>query len=55
MAEKDSLVYAGNEDLQWTEQYYRGYLELHIKPDEAEAKYFGKSPTYFPVPLVTDD
>ena len=52
VAEKGSLVYARNEDLQWTEQYYRGYFELHIRPDEAEAKYFGKSP-YPTVPLIT--
>ena len=44
VAEKDALVYADNEDLQWTEQYYRGYFELHIRSDEAEARYFGKGP-----------
>ena len=54
VAERDSLVYAGNEDLQWTEQYYCGYLELHVRPDEVEAKYFGKSP-YSTVPLVMDN
>ena len=34
VAEKDALVYANNEDLQWTEQYDRGYLEFHIRPDD---------------------
>lgn len=30
-----------NEELQWQEGYYRGYFELYLKPDSAEAKYYG--------------
>lgn len=35
-----SLV-ADNEELQWSENYYRGYYELHISYDEVVANYFG--------------
>lgn len=36
----DWLVTA-NEELQWSENYYRGYFELHISYDEVVANYFG--------------
>lgn len=32
---------ADNEELQWSENYYRGYFELHITYDEVVANYFG--------------
>jgi alkaline phosphatase D len=30
-----------NEELQWSELYYRGYYELNIAPDKITAQYFG--------------
>ncbi|KAH4002861.1 hypothetical protein HBI56_055290 [Parastagonospora nodorum] len=30
-----------NRELQWTEGYYRGYYELHISPEELNARYYG--------------
>jgi alkaline phosphatase D len=42
-AEANAATYAGNEDLQWNEGYYRGYFELRLRQDEVEAKYFGRS------------
>ncbi|KAH7074144.1 PhoD-like phosphatase-domain-containing protein [Paraphoma chrysanthemicola] len=30
-----------NRELQWAEGYYRGYYELHISPDELNARYYG--------------
>lgn len=30
-----------NEELHWQEGYYRGYLELYLTPDEAQAKFYG--------------
>lgn len=41
VAEKEALIYSDNEELQWHETYYRGYFELHVRPDNAEAKFFG--------------
>ncbi|KAF2493175.1 phosphodiesterase/alkaline phosphatase D precursor [Lophium mytilinum] len=35
------FLVAANEELQWSDIYYRGYYELHISPSEVEAKYFG--------------
>ena len=35
-----SLV-AANDELQWSEGYYRGYFELHINKDWANASFFG--------------
>lgn len=32
-----------NRELQWTEGYYRGYYELHVSPEELNARYYGKS------------
>lgn len=32
---------ANNEELQWQEGYYRGFLELHITPEQMLAQYFG--------------
>ena len=31
-----------NQELQWTEGYYRGYYELHVTPQSIRAQYFGK-------------
>ncbi|KAI1939026.1 hypothetical protein LOZ66_003103 [Ophidiomyces ophidiicola] len=30
-----------NDVLQWSEMYYRGYFELHVTPQEVQAKFFG--------------
>jgi alkaline phosphatase D len=30
-----------NRELQWAEGYYRGYYELHISPEELNARYYG--------------
>ena len=30
-----------NEELQWSEGWYRGYFELHISPERVIANYFG--------------
>ncbi|KAF2735668.1 hypothetical protein EJ04DRAFT_599769 [Polyplosphaeria fusca] len=30
-----------NDELQWQDLYYRGYYELHLSHDSAEARYFG--------------
>jgi alkaline phosphatase D len=32
-----------NRELQWAEGYYRGYYELHISPEELNARYYGQS------------
>lgn len=32
---------ADNEELHWSELYYRGYFELHITRKEVEARFFG--------------
>ena len=40
-AEKEAASYAENEELLWAEGYYRGYYELHISHEQAEARYFG--------------
>ncbi|KAL4894754.1 PhoD-like phosphatase-domain-containing protein [Aspergillus ambiguus] len=40
-AEKEAAVYSDNEELQWNEAYYRGYFELYVRREEAEARYYG--------------
>ncbi|KAJ8099641.1 alkaline phosphatase [Lipomyces tetrasporus] len=40
-AEVRARSYSENKDLHWDEGYYRGYYELHVRRDRAEAKYFG--------------
>lgn len=30
-----------NEALQWQDEYYRGYFELHISPEKVDANFFG--------------
>lgn len=30
-----------NEELQWSEGWYRGYFELHITPEKIDANFFG--------------
>ncbi|KAF9887923.1 hypothetical protein FE257_009445 [Aspergillus nanangensis] len=40
-AEAEAASYKENKELIWTEGYYRGYFELHLRQNEAEAKYFG--------------
>ena len=30
-----------NEELQWQEGYYRGYMELHVSHDKIDAQFFG--------------
>lgn len=32
---------SANDELQWQDLYYRGYYELHLGPDEVEARFFG--------------
>ena len=31
-----------NEELQWSESYYRGYYELHVTPQKLTANYLGE-------------
>ncbi|KAL4868451.1 hypothetical protein BDV12DRAFT_209260 [Aspergillus spectabilis] len=40
-AEETANTYSVNPELKWVEGYYRGYFELHLRQDEAEARYFG--------------
>ncbi|KAL5341432.1 PhoD-like phosphatase-domain-containing protein [Aspergillus crustosus] len=40
-AEATANTYSSNPELKWVEGYYRGYFELHLRQDEAEARYFG--------------
>ncbi|KAL5363030.1 PhoD-like phosphatase-domain-containing protein [Aspergillus floccosus] len=40
-AEEEAASYKENKELLWTEGYYRGYYELHLRRDEAEARFFG--------------
>ncbi|KAL4948028.1 PhoD-like phosphatase-domain-containing protein [Aspergillus filifer] len=40
-AESVAQSYSINPELKWVEGYYRGYFELHLRQDEAEARYFG--------------
>ncbi|KAL3466921.1 PhoD-like phosphatase-domain-containing protein [Aspergillus heterothallicus] len=40
-AEETANTYSINPELKWVEGYYRGYFELHLRHDEAEARYFG--------------
>lgn len=40
-AEEVASTYSGNSELKWVEGYYRGYFELHLRADTAEARYFG--------------
>ncbi|KAL2819574.1 PhoD-like phosphatase-domain-containing protein [Aspergillus cavernicola] len=40
-AEETANTYDVNPELKWVEGYYRGYFELHLRQDEAEARYFG--------------
>ncbi|KAL2784376.1 PhoD-like phosphatase-domain-containing protein [Aspergillus keveii] len=40
-AEKTANTYSVNPELKWVEGFYRGYFELHLRQDEAEARYFG--------------
>jgi alkaline phosphatase D len=35
------LLVEANEELQWSEVYYRGYFELHFSKEEVQAQYFG--------------
>lgn len=41
-ADKEAESYAENEELHWNEAYYRGYYELYVRKEEAEARYFGE-------------
>ncbi|KAL4734939.1 PhoD-like phosphatase-domain-containing protein [Aspergillus similis] len=40
-AESVAETYSINPELKWVEGYYRGYFELHLRQNEAEARYFG--------------
>ncbi|CEL02056.1 hypothetical protein ASPCAL01631 [Aspergillus calidoustus] len=40
-AEETANTYSVNPELKWVEGFYRGYFELHLRQDEAEARYFG--------------
>jgi alkaline phosphatase D len=40
-AEDTANTYSVNPELKWVEGFYRGYFELHLRQDEAEARYFG--------------
>ena len=42
-SDKSAGLVRDNRELQWAEGYYRGYYELHISPDELNARYYGKS------------
>lgn len=42
-AQEEAATWAENEPLKWVEGYYRGYFELHLRQDEAETRYFGKT------------
>jgi alkaline phosphatase D len=39
---KSAALVRDNRELQWAEGYYRGYYELHISPEELNARYYGK-------------
>lgn len=41
-SDRAAALVKDNRELQWTEGYYRGYYELHISPDELNARYYGK-------------
>jgi alkaline phosphatase D len=41
-SDRSAALVKDNRELQWTEGYYRGYYELHISPDELNARYYGK-------------
>ncbi|KAJ4378041.1 hypothetical protein N0V83_000871 [Neocucurbitaria cava] len=40
-SDKSAGLVRDNRELQWAEGYYRGYYELHISPDELNARYYG--------------
>ncbi|KAF1850252.1 uncharacterized protein K460DRAFT_269400 [Cucurbitaria berberidis CBS 394.84] len=40
-----------NRELQWAEGYYRGYYELHISPEELNARYYGSPSVAFRNPF----
>lgn len=40
---KSAGVVRDSPELMWSEGYYRGYYELHVKKDEVRAEYYGKS------------
>ncbi|BCS17507.1 alkaline phosphatase D family protein [Aspergillus puulaauensis] len=39
--EQKANSYNINPELKWVEGYYRGYFELHLRQEQAEARYFG--------------
>ncbi len=39
--EQKANAYNINPELKWVEGYYRGYFELHLRQEQAEARYFG--------------
>lgn len=44
---KSAQLVRDNRELQWAEGYYRGYYELHVSPEQLEARYYGKSSYLF--------
>ncbi|OJJ89210.1 alkaline phosphatase D family protein [Aspergillus glaucus CBS 516.65] len=40
-AEAEAATYKKNEEMRWTEGYYRGCYELHVTQNEVQAEYFG--------------
>lgn len=40
-AEDEAASFSENQELKWAEGYYRGYYELHVSHEKAEARYFG--------------
>jgi alkaline phosphatase D len=41
-SDRSAALVRDNRELQWTEGYYRGYYELHISPEELNARYYGE-------------
>lgn len=42
-----------NDELMWSEGYYRGYYELHVGKDEVRAEYYGTSGILYDGSLTT--
>jgi alkaline phosphatase D len=44
-AEQSQSLVEDNQELQWTEGYYRGYFQMHLSAGSMEARFFGKLAT----------
>jgi alkaline phosphatase D len=41
-AEQSQSLVEDNQELQWTEGYYRGYFQMHLNAASMEARFFGR-------------